>query len=96
MNSKEKVIYHKKLLDNMHDLYKTKNVDYGDSVSQTFLKYGMVSFLVRIEDKLNRVNTLTNKKEQKVLDEKIEDSLLDMANYCLLALIELKNNKKGN
>ena len=79
----------------MFDLYKRKNTDYGNSVAKTFDEYGLVSFLVRIEDKLNRVSTLTKKSstEQQVKDEKIEDTLLDLANYSIMALIELDRVK---
>ena len=86
---------HAELLEYLHELYVTKNSDYGNSVHDTFEKYGLTSFLVRIEDKLNRARTLTlNPKNQKVADERIEDTLLDLANYAILAVIELKNKKK--
>ena len=86
---------HKEMLDSMHNLYITKNHDYGNSVHDTYEKYGLTSFLVRIEDKLNRVSTLTKKSstEQQVKDEKIEDTLLDLANYSIMALIELDRVK---
>lgn len=90
MSSEEKIELHKEFLDKLHELYKSKNSDYGDSVRQTYLKYGIVSFLVRIEDKINRVNSLTAKGNQEVLDERLEDTLLDAANYLLLAAIELR------
>ena len=85
------------ITDEMFDLYKRKNADYGNSVAKTFDEYGLVSFLVRIEDKLNRVSTLTKKSstEQQVKDEKIEDTLLDLANYSIMALIELDRVKSG-
>ena len=41
----------------MFELYKRKNADYGNSVAKTFDEWGLVSFLVRMEDKLNRVTT---------------------------------------
>jgi hypothetical protein len=92
-----KIQLHKELIDYLHNLYIAKNTDYGDSVHDTYEKYGLVSFLVRIEDKLNRARTLS-KKEALVNDEKIEDTLLDMANYAILAVIELRNqeDKNGN
>ena len=80
---------HKKMLDDMHNLYITKNHDYGNSVHDTYEKYGLTSFLVRIEDKLNRARTLS-KNDAKVNDEKIEDTLIDMANYAILAVMELR------
>lgn len=92
-----KIVEHQNLLDNLHQLYITKNNDYGDSVHDTYKKYGLVSFLVRLEDKLNRVRTLTlNNKEQLVQDEKIKDTLLDMANYAILAVLELEEEENNN
>lgn len=93
MNEIKRIEYHKELLDKLHELYKTKNSDYGNSVYETYKRYGLTSFLVRIEDKINRVRTLSNNGSRKVSDEKLEDSLMDLANYSLLALIELENDK---
>jgi hypothetical protein len=86
---KEKL--HQELLDGLHKLYITKNHDYGDSVHNTYEKYGLTSYLVRMEDKLNRARALDKKEEvSRVLDEKLEDTLLDLANYAILAVIDLK------
>lgn len=94
MNKIEK---HKELLDNLHNLYIAKNHDYGDSVHDTYEKYGLTSFLVRMEDKLNRVRTLNkNSDDIQVPTEKIEDTLLDLANYAILAVLELKEEEEKN
>ena len=93
----DKIEIHQEILNQMHDLYVRKNHDYGDSVHDTYMKYGLTSFLVRIEDKLNRVRTLDkNRDDAKVNDENIEDTLLDLANYAVIALVEekLTNNNK--
>lgn len=95
MSIEEKIEAHKELLDGLHNLYVTKNRDYGDSVHDTYEKYGLVSFLVRLEDKLNRARTLS-KQAAVVQDEKIEDTLLDMANYAVLAVLELKGERTNN
>lgn len=89
----DKINLHQELLDYIHNLYVTKNADYGDSVHDTYEKYGLTSFLVRIEDKLNRARTIS-KKEALVKDEKLEDTLLDMANYAILAVIEMRQENK--
>lgn len=90
-----KVDKFKEIVNNMLDLYQRKQSDYGDSVAKTFDEYGLVSFLVRMEDKLNRCATLTKKSstEQQVKDEKVEDTLMDLANYSIMALIELDRVK---
>lgn len=79
----------KEIVDEMYEIYVAKNTDYGSSVSDTFRDFGLVSFLVRMSDKLNRLKTLS-KQESLVKDEKIEDTLIDLANYSILALIELR------
>lgn len=93
----QKIKMHKEIINSMHDLYERKNKDYGDSVHDTYEKYGMISFLVRMEDKLNRVRTLTTDDAiALVSDEKIEDTLIDLANYAILAIIELRRDKIDN
>lgn len=85
---------HQNICDYLHDLYYRKNSDYGSSVTDTFNKYGLVSFLVRLEDKLNRARSLNERGSAKVNDEKLEDTLMDMANYAMLAVIELRMQNK--
>lgn len=94
MNNEERIKYHRELLDAMHELYVTKNSDYGNSVTETYIKYGLVAYLVRVEDKINRARTLSQREDQKVLDEKMADTLLDAANYLILAAIDLENDKR--
>ena len=91
----DKIERHQELLDNLHELYINKNHDYGDSVHDTYIKYGLTSFLVRLEDKLNRARTLSN-KEALTNDEKINDTLLDMANYAILAVMEIEGDIAAN
>lgn len=89
---KKEVIF-KDYLDKMSKLYSAKNHDYGDSVSKTFDEYGLTSFLVRMDDKMNRIKTLNKSDDIKVRGEKIEDTLLDLANYAVLALTEIEYRK---
>lgn len=83
---------HKKIIMRLHKLFIQKSTDYGRSTHDTYEKYGLTSFLVRLEDKLNRARTIS-KQEALVKDEKIEDTLLDMANYAILAVMELRGYK---
>ena len=78
----------------MLELYKNKNSDYGSSVNDTYKKYGMVSYLVRMEDKLNRARTLVQKQIQNVNDEKLRDTLIDLASYSVLAVMELDKEEE--
>lgn len=73
----------------MAELFEKKNHDYGDSFEKIFNDYGLLSSVIRIRDKIGRIETLME-KEAKVIDESIEDSLLDLATYSIMTLIELK------
>ena len=77
------------------DTYRRKNADYGDSFVKVRQKYPN-SVLVRLNDKLNRLEVLMGKSRQaKVKDESIEDTLLDLANYALLELTERLYEKQA-
>lgn len=89
---------HMEICKNLNNVYRKKNHDYGDSFSDTYKKLGIISAITRITDKYNRLVSLATKpdNERKVLDESINDTLLDMANYCIMTLIEkeLEENNK--
>lgn len=87
---------HKKILEEMHDLYRRKNTDYGDSTHETYLKFGPNAYLVRMQDKLNRIHHLTSQGTGNgyVTDESICDSLMDLANYSILMLMELNMDQR--
>lgn len=86
---------HEELCKNLIETYRKKNHDYGDSFGETYNKLGIVSAVTRISDKYNRLVSLCIKSEEerKVKDESIIDTLLDMANYCIMTVIELENDK---
>lgn len=90
-----KIKMHKEICEELNKVYEQKNSDYGDSFGQTFDKLGVISAVTRITDKYNRLVSLCTKSEEerKVKDESIEDTLLDMANYCIMTLIELQKDK---
>lgn len=83
----EKECIHWTICRDLHDTYKAKNADYGDSFAQVRSKYPN-AILIRLNDKLNRLETLMNGAEQHVQDESIDDTLLDLANYCIMELVE--------
>ncbi len=82
-----KIETHRNLCDILHTTYQNKNSDYGDSFAKVRNKYPH-AILIRLYDKLNRLDTLMSGKARKVSDESIDDTLLDLANYCLLELVE--------
>ena len=85
---------HYDIIMKLHEIYNSKNSDYGDSFGETYRKLGIISALTRISDKYNRLISLATKpeEERKVKDESIQDTLLDMANYCIMTVIEMENN----
>lgn len=84
-----KVDIFKDITDKMLDTYKRKNNDYGDSFSKVRKEYPN-SICIRMSDKLERLKALNNGNEQLVKDESIKDTLMDMANYAILELIEME------
>lgn len=83
------------ITDNMTKTYVAKNHDYGDSFNQSLYKFGLTASIVRMNDKMNRLETLTSKKAE-VKNESIEDTLLDLANYAIMTVMWLRDNKCTN
>lgn len=94
----DKIKMHKSLCEELNKIYEQKNSDYGDSFGKTFKLLGIISAVTRITDKYNRLVELSTKpeEERRVQDETIEDTLLDMANYCMMTVIELRKAKDEN
>jgi hypothetical protein len=90
---KIKVKTHMDICKELTDLYERKNADYGDSFARLRNEIPD-AILVRIYDKYSRLKTLMNGNEQQVKDESIDDTLIDLANYCILELIERRTNGK--
>ena len=85
MNKVEK---HAQICMKLNELYARKNADYGDSFGKSFTEYGLTMACIRLEDKLNRIKSLT-KQAAQVSDESIVDTLMDLANYSIMTLVEL-------
>ena len=87
----DRVQRHKEICNELNYVYARKNHDYGNSFGETFDKLGIISAVTRISDKYNRLVSLCTKpeEERKVKDESITDTLLDMANYCIMTVIEM-------
>ena len=77
------------LCTELSDTLIRKNHDYGDSVHDTYVEYGPVSFLVRIADKINRIKQLSDGVDPQVGDEKLKDTVMDLAGYAILFAAEL-------
>ena len=67
------------------ELFKKKNIDYGDA----FAKFGVIGVLMRIEDKIQRSLSITKNGVNLINDESIRDTLIDLHNYAAMALMLL-------
>ena len=85
----DRVSKHKLLCEQLNKTYEQKNHDYGNSFGETYKKLGIISAITRISDKYNRICSLAN-KQALVKDESIKDTLLDLANYCIMTVIEME------
>ena len=81
---------HDSVCKELNQLYKQKNQDYGDSFHETFLEEGMAMARIRLTDKLNRFKRLTKHESvRSVADESVRDTLIDLANYAIMTVMEL-------
>lgn len=67
------------------ELFKRKNKDYGDA----FAEYGVIGVLVRMGDKIKRLQNIEKNQITLVNDEKMKDTLIDLHNYAAMAIMLL-------
>lgn len=87
----ERTEVHKDICNEIHELYENKNHDYGDSFINVRQEVDR-AIVVRLMDKIERLKVIT-RKEQKVVDETIDDTLMDLANYAIMELTERRIEK---
>lgn len=82
--------------DELFAIFEKKNADYGNSFEESLEKHGIIAAIVRMEDKMGRLNSLTKKgSEQKVSDESLVDTLKDLSNYALMTAVWLEEKEPG-
>ena len=78
----------------MDSLYRQKNADYGNSYAELYARYGSIYPLIRLEEKIARVERLTtSEKDPEVKSESLRDTLLDLANYSVMWIAELDKDR---
>lgn len=80
----------------LSDLYSKKNPVYGNSFERSLKKYGKISGLTRISDKFNRLEKIITNPDIETNDESLEDTLLDLASYCIMMKMALENANEAN
>lgn len=103
MNRQEFLDYQKVCCNKMIEIAKAKNTDYagaGDNAFANFTKVETLGiatteagFLTRMTDKLCRLVSFLNNGQLAVKDESVEDTLLDLANYCILMAAYIKSKR---
>ncbi len=83
----DNVTHHSMICDELHKLYEKKNHDYGDSFHLTYEKWGLPMAAIRLGDKLSRFEALI--RAENLVDESIRDTLVDLANYSIMTVMEL-------
>lgn len=84
---------HKRICERLNKVYADKNHDYGNSFGETYEKLGAISAVTRISDKTSRLQSLVTKNEQRVDDETLLDTALDLANYAIMFAMELEEEE---
>ena len=79
------------ITNQMLELYKKKNADYGNSFERAWKKFGVTVGLVYMDAKINRAYQLiTHPNSRQILSERVEDTLIDLANYSIMTSVELQ------
>lgn len=98
--------FHRECCDRMVEITAKKNADYTGGypcpfgnfteVERTGTCETEVGFLVRMSDKFSRIRSFVKIGTLKVKDETVEDTLLDLANYCVLMAGYIRSKKDQN
>ena len=94
----QRLTQYNKIRNEAFEIFKKKNNDYGDA----FANYGSVGVLVRMGDKIQRMSNITSTSITLVEDERLRDTLMDLANYAVMGLmlldekLETESNVENN
>lgn len=83
--TKDEVLF-KDITEQMLHTYIKKNRDYGGAFERGMERDGIISAITRMYDKLDRLHSLKD-KDPEVVEETVEDTLMDLANYAIMTRI---------
>lgn len=102
MNQEQYLNRFKEVTQQMYSITEAKNKDYSwEGALDAFANFKVVEqfgistadwFMTRMLDKMKRIGNLT-RQWNYVSDEKITDTLLDLANYAILFKLYLESNE---
>ena len=76
---------HSEICTQLHDTFRRKNADYGGAYSKLRAEFPE-TILIHLTEKLERLKSLFHHPAQ--VNESIDDTLLDLANYAIMELAE--------
>lgn len=79
------------LIDEILELYEKKNSDYGNSFYKQLDEDGLLVSKIRLQDKLSRFSSIIKKDTIEVEDEKLRDTLIDLATYSIMTVAWMDN-----
>lgn len=78
------------------DILEKKNKSYNNSYELTRNEFGNIIFIIRLQDKLNRLKSLIMNNKLEYFSESYNDTIKDIIGYCLLELDYLTRHNKNN
>lgn len=81
------------VIQELSETYVKKNADYGNSFEKTLDKRGLIPAIVRMEEKMERMEKIWDTEKTLVEDEDIIDSAMDLANYAIMTAMWLKKKQ---
>lgn len=93
-SEKSSVQKFRELQDEIYELFKKKNGDYGDA----FKENGSIGTFIRIKEKIGRLKSFVNidshgitykTESQNIVDESMRDTLVDLSSYTIMMLMLL-------
>lgn len=104
MNREEYRQFHEDCTERMKATVQAKQADYCGGSDSPFANFEKVErdnlcttevgMMVRISDKISRIQSFINLGALKVADETVEDTCLDAANYLILLAARFKSRKE--
>ena len=91
-NSQKYLQKYLQIKDEASTIFSQKNQDYGDS----FTHDGIIGVLVRLGDKIQRMKHVTKNGINLVKNETLRDTILDLHNYSVMAIMLLDENEETN
>jgi hypothetical protein len=90
------------VLDDIKAMHLRKSADYGTdedpfanvNASVDFGVSGVVGTLIRANDKMRRLQAWS--KGSSLVNEGVEDSLIDLATYAVIALVQFRKEQNEN